>query len=692
MRIGPYEVLDELGRGGMGVVHRARSADGRLVALKVFAGHDQADSFEREVRLLGSFSQAEGFVPVLDSGTENGRCFLVMPLLPGGSLRARLQKGGVAVADAVAIVARVAFAMGRAHARGIVHRDLKPENVLFDASGAPLVADLGLAKHFRRDTLGASKSQTATEAGVIAGTPGYMAPEQIEDAARARPPADVFALGAILYEALAGKKPFEGAGLLGYTDALQRTTPVRPSRLRSDVPRWLDDALARALEKEEDARFPDAAAFARALRAGKGTRRQRPVAIALALLLAAAPLAWVFHRRAVRAELMARIIAESRAQHFDRVIDDATRLIELDPRHASAWTYRGDARCRKRDLDRAIADLSRAIEIAPAVAAAWSTRGWARLDKGDVDGAVADATRGLELDPGLSDAWTCRCDARLRKGDVAGATTDATRAIELDERNAHAWGVRATIRVNESDFAAAIADATRSIQLQPKNDGRVWLVRGQARLMTRDTVQALADATKALELAPDLHEAWCVLAQARLARDDYEGALSDATAALTRQPDMAAAWVCRGTAHALHGDLESALSDFSRALELGPGLADARSRRGEVRLRMNDLDGAIADATRAIEIAPDVAGSWVNRGDARGRKGDGAGALADTTRAVEIAPEDAYTWLERGRARLQQGDRAGAASDFERALELKPDGPDSAVTRELLEEARRGAR
>src|SRR5205085_9317034 len=126
----------------------------------------------------------------------------------GGTLRDRLARGPLALGEATALVTKIARALGRAHERGLVHRDVKPENVLFDAAGEPLVADLGLAKHFRRD-LGMSASLSRTHE--TRGTPGYMAPEQVESAKDAGPPADVFALGAVLYECLGGIAAFEGA-------------------------------------------------------------------------------------------------------------------------------------------------------------------------------------------------------------------------------------------------------------------------------------------------------------------------------------------------------------------------------------------------------------------------------------------------------------------------------------------------
>ncbi|HZV02943.1 MAG TPA: serine/threonine-protein kinase, partial [Planctomycetota bacterium] len=204
---GKYEAVAELGRGGMGVVYRGRAIDsGANVAIKVVSSIDpmDLDRFERERRLLANFNAEDGFVPLLDAGVAGGRPYVVMPLLEGGTLSDRLRRGPLPVAEAVALVRRLARALRGAHERGIIHRDLKPSNVLFDRDGNAFVADLGLAKHFRRDVPGGGKSQSLTETGASTGTLGYMAPEQLGDAKTVSPRADVFALGAILHECLSG--------------------------------------------------------------------------------------------------------------------------------------------------------------------------------------------------------------------------------------------------------------------------------------------------------------------------------------------------------------------------------------------------------------------------------------------------------------------------------------------------------
>src|SRR5579883_3236051 len=160
MRIGGYEMLGLLGKGGMGSVYRARSAKGEEVALKLLAktSPEQVARFERERRLLGDLASQGGFVPLLDAGSAPEGPFIVMPLMGGGTLRGRLEKGPLGLAKTLELGRALARALARAHERGIVHRDLKPENVLFDAAEQAFVADLGLAKHFDKDAAGASRS------------------------------------------------------------------------------------------------------------------------------------------------------------------------------------------------------------------------------------------------------------------------------------------------------------------------------------------------------------------------------------------------------------------------------------------------------------------------------------------------------------------------------------------------------
>jgi eukaryotic-like serine/threonine-protein kinase len=291
VRVGPYEVLETLARGGMGVVLRCRGPEGQQVAVKVLLRPDAgrtAERFSREARLQSGLGELEGFVPLLDAGTCPEGPFLVMPLAGGGDLRHRLAKGPLPESEARRIVAALARSMGRAHAQGIVHRDLKPENVLFTSVGRPLVADLGLAKHFRHDLPGASQSVSLSREGVLMGTVGYMAPEQAHDARGVGPPADVFALGAILYECLTGEAAFQGQSGIEVLARVQAGTWTPVEELNPEVPRDLRRVIARALSSDPAQRYQDADALADALLAPPSVElRQLAPALAVGALVVA---------------------------------------------------------------------------------------------------------------------------------------------------------------------------------------------------------------------------------------------------------------------------------------------------------------------------------------------------------------------------------------------------------------------
>ncbi|MEZ0229553.1 MAG: serine/threonine-protein kinase, partial [Planctomycetota bacterium] len=299
MRIGRYDVTGEIGRGGMGVVLRGRSPDGRDVAIKLLQ-HERRDAharFQREGRLLAALGEAQGFVPCLEVGESPNGPFIVMPFVEGGTLRERMRKE-MPIDEAVALAVSLATSVGRAHERGIVHRDLKPENVLFTQRGAgpgdwgkPLVTDLGLARHYDRAVLDGSQSYALSRAGESRGTAGYMAPEQLSDAREARPSADVFALGTILYELLTGTSALGGGSVLEQFGRTESGRIRPPSSVRPEIPAWLDRVVMRSLAFEPARRYQDGHALAKAL-ATKGARSLKLPALALgALVVLAAGLA-----------------------------------------------------------------------------------------------------------------------------------------------------------------------------------------------------------------------------------------------------------------------------------------------------------------------------------------------------------------------------------------------------------------
>jgi serine/threonine protein kinase len=248
-----YEVLGVLGRGGMGVVYRARQLGfNREVALKMIRAGSLAEPEEQQRFLAEAEAIAAvkhpGIVQVFDFGTHDGLPFFSLEFCEGGSLAGKLAANPLPPQEAARLVERVARSVQAAHEAGIVHRDLKPGNVLLSEDGTPKVTDFGLAK---RIEAGPGLTQT----GAIVGTPSYMAPEQAQGKKEVGSLADVYALGAVLYECLAGRPPFKADTTLDTLLQVIHDEPALPRQLNPKVPADLETVCLKCLEKEPGRRY-----------------------------------------------------------------------------------------------------------------------------------------------------------------------------------------------------------------------------------------------------------------------------------------------------------------------------------------------------------------------------------------------------------------------------------------------------
>ena len=244
-RLGNYEILEEIGRGGMGVIYRAQQRHSRrIVALKrVIAyqsdSHETLVRFQREAEAAASLDHPN-ILPIYEvSESEDGLPFFSMKYATGGNLRAAIPALHSAPNECVRLMAKVARAIAYAHEHGILHRDLQPGNILLDGNGEPMVSDFGLAKWL-------DETSDLTRTLTTFGTPGYIAPEQAEDAAgNITPAADIYSLGAILFHLLTGRPPFVGANVLSVIHQAAATPAPRLRSLTPSLDRDLETILAR---------------------------------------------------------------------------------------------------------------------------------------------------------------------------------------------------------------------------------------------------------------------------------------------------------------------------------------------------------------------------------------------------------------------------------------------------------------
>ncbi len=309
---GKYELLEEIGRGGMGVVFKARQRDlNRIVALKMIlsnrlAGDDDVKRFYREARAAGRVRHPQ-IVAIHEVGQTHGQHYFAMDFIAGTSLAALTRKGPLDPERAARTLSAVARAVQYLHEHGIIHRDLKPSNILLDEAGAPYVTDFGLAKVF-------TDEDERTQTGVILGTAGYMPPEQAAGrVSDTSPRSDVYSLGAILYETLTGRPPFREDNQLNTILQVLEGEPTLPNQINTKVPPEIERICLKCLEKAPERRYVSAAALANDLdrylrcedieakpagladRIRRWVRRETGLAARLAIMAAVATIFQVAH-------------------------------------------------------------------------------------------------------------------------------------------------------------------------------------------------------------------------------------------------------------------------------------------------------------------------------------------------------------------------------------------------------------
>jgi serine/threonine protein kinase/Flp pilus assembly protein TadD len=642
-RLGPYEILAPLGEGGMGTVYRARDPRlGREVAIKTIleprAGDPEARMrFTRETRAVAALSHPN-ILAIHDVGEDGDVTFAVMELLEGETLRSRLDRGPLPVAEAVATVARIAEGLAAAHSRGIVHRDLKPANVFLTVDGVKIL-DFGLARdtHPLRGAASdvATLSQMTTP-GALVGTVDYMSPEQVRgDAADAR--SDVFALGVVLHETLAGRRPFDRPTAAETMAAiLKDEAPALPP----DVPVALGRLVSRCLEKDPGRRSLSARDVAAELRG----REALPAADEKIDSLAVLPFA---------------DLSPARDQEYfcdglaDELIDALSRVRGLRvASRTSSFQFKGTAPD--------VREVGRRLGVRAVLEGSVRKAG----DRLRVTVQVTDVVQGFSLS-------SQRYDRAL--ADVFAIQED------LAEK------VVAALKVTLSEGERRVLEA-------PTTNLRAYDLYLRARgLFSQFRVEAMASARelfrRAVEADPDFAHALTGLAGACAWLYQWRGreperleeALAASAQALALRPDLAEAHSARGYALSLAGQAEEAERRFRSAIELNPRLFEAHYFYARACLEQ----GRLADAARLFERAADVRPEdFASRsllslalrglGQEEGARRAGQDAVAVAARHLERNPEDVRAVYMTGMALIRLDDPARGLEYLERALAMDP--------------------
>jgi serine/threonine protein kinase/tetratricopeptide (TPR) repeat protein len=661
-RLGPYAVLGTIGSGGMGEVYRARDERlGRDVALKILPA-DVADSaerlarFQREARTVAALNHP-GIVTLFSIEEADGLHFITMELVEGRSLDALVAAGGLPVPRVLDLAIPLADALAAAHERGVVHRDLKPANVMVTPAGRVKVLDFGLAKAAATPssidlTQAATMPTPISTAGQVVGTMPYMSPEQLRgDESDAR--SDLFAFGIVMYELLAGQRPFRGHTPVDLTSSILRDEPPELAGLRPDLPADLVRVVERCLEKEPRSRWQTAldvhSELKRVKRGLLGSTTAAPAArpdpVAEPPSIAVLP--FVNRSRDEEDEYFADGLADELLAVLAKI-----KGLRVASR-TSSFQFKG----KNDDL----AVIGKKLNVATVLEGSVRKSG----NRVRISVQLVKIADGYHL-------WSETYDRTL--DDIFAVQDDVARAVVKE--------LRAALHGSEPDsntsgeVQAEVARAVRGRGTDPEAH-RLYLLGlyRYHRFIIDDFPVAVDLLTKAVTIDPEYAQAWAMLARSHAAcaawgtastSVGFEAARTAARRALAIEPDLPEAHLAMGYIQAWYDwNWAGAEISLARAIELAPGNSEALSTLAYVDLFRGRSDLAIARSRRAIELSPlDVFGFGV-LGRILRSLGRTAEAREVLLQAKAISPVSASIDFILGMLDVDEGNHDAAIAMFE---------------------------
>ena len=674
-----YRVEVEIGRGGMATVYRAHDLKhDRSVALKVLrpelAASLGTERFLREITLTARLDHPH-ILPLLDSGEAGGLLYYVMPFVEGESLRARLDREKqLSLDDALRIAREVADALSYAHQHGIVHRDIKPENILL-ARGHARVADFGIAR-----AVTAAGGQTLTETGLAVGTPAYMSPEQAGGEREIDARTDVYSLGAVVYEMLAGQPPYTGA-TAGAILSRKAMEPVPSLRVvRETVPATVEQAVTKALAKTPADRFGSAQQFAEALekqvlkseeRRGKAASLFAiPYSLGLGLLAVAAVAAFLLIANGggagrPRIESLAVLPLENHsgdaqqdylaAGMHEALILDLGRLSGL--KRVSA---RGSV-MRYQNTKRSPKEIGSELGVDALISGTVQR-------SGDRVRITAHLVRASDEEPLWSDEYEREFrDVLALQDEVVGAIA---REVRLQLSASERAGLSRARQVNPDAYEAYLKGRFQLNKFTPESfqkslgllqqavaidstEPLAWAGLSQAyglmELFTpaprADAIpRAKAAALKALELDETLADAHVALADITANEWDYPRAQRSYLRALELNPNLPDAHIHYSWYLSTFGTADSAIATMKRGVALDPLSPLYTAWLAGMYWEFGRFDDAIREANKAMELQADFPVALFVLGLAHLDKGEHAKAIEYHERAVARYPNQSMTW------------------------------------------------
>ena len=672
-----YAIERELGSGGMATVYLAEDLKHhRKVAVKVLRSDLAAalgpERFLREIEIAARLTHPH-ILPLYDSGEADGFLFYVMPYVEGESLRERLNREKqLPLDDALQVAREVADALGSAHSHDVVHRDIKPENILLE-EGHAVVADFGIAR-----AITAAGGDRLTETGLSLGTPAYMSPEQGAGSQDVDGRSDIYSLGCVLYELLAGQPPFMGPTAGSIVHQHLTATPPPVTGVRPAVPSEVASALDRALEKTPADRYTTAAEFAEALvraeTASEEPRRahaaRNVAATALGVALFAAIGWWTFNTlsggpgRIERLAVLplANLMGNPEQEYFVQGMHDAL-IAELAQIGALTVISRQSV-MRYKDTEKSVPEIARELNVQAVVEG--SVFRW-----GD---SVRIQAQLIEAVPEEGHLWARTYDRELRHvlalhsevaRDIAArvrvaltpeeeARLASARVVNPAAHEAHLKGRYHWNKRTEEGFASALQQFQHAIELDSgyalayAGLADTYLLLGNYGVLPRSEAQpkAKAAALKALELDETLAEAHISLAGVKGEYEwDWSGAEKEFMRALELNPNYATGHQWYAAHLTLMGRPDEGVAEIKKAQELDPLSLRINVDVGRALYFAREYDQAIEQYWKTLELGPNFPSAHSLLGLAYLEKGLYEQAIAELQKGIALAGGGLSVWL-----------------------------------------------
>ncbi|MBI3724707.1 protein kinase [bacterium] len=719
---GPYEILAELGRGGMGVVYKARHpALDRIVALKVLiagqmASATQMKRFQREAELAGKLKHPS-IVQIHDVGQIGNYQYFTMDYIEGSPLSEKVKRRDVPVRQAIEIARDMALALAHAHAQGVIHRDVKPANIIIDKAGAPFITDFGLAKEFL-DT-----QSKLTRTGAAVGTPFYMSPEQSQG--NVEPASDVYSLGVVLFEMLTFELPFTAKTQIELTRKILFEEPPRPTSFEPAIDADVETIVLKTLRKEPSERYTaeelaqDLKRYlaGEAIRARPRTAAERfraklkrnwaavlTVAIAVPTVVAVT-IGAVFYfqmrgeleeaqRNGVLVQAQKDKEAREKAEREAAALESARLRGQALKEAEHAWTDVDriplTATDAFKDKIRAtVKSATEALRHDPKCARAFLLRGRAQEVSQALDDALRDYSQAREVEP---DGPTGG-EAAFREGRLRHRRHDYKKSLpifeELSKRNGTGiWRILAKASVlvlatEKPRHEAALAEVEAALRLDPTCADAyfmkaVILGDDKNKLPSKEEMDCL---NAALEADRKNAKAYAVRAQARQALGQDGPAEEDLAHALALDPDEEVALITRANMRAGEDRFAEALQDLARVLKMQEPHEDREILLHVASLAAlnGQIEAAQRYADRAAELSPGKPEPFLAMERIYLKHGQVEAAIRELKRGLEACSKDEKTYDEIGlryTAALAQTVRFDEALAFvEKEIKAAPGSP-----------------